>query len=193
MIEFYNPLPYEVEFEGVRYKLTPSFDNVLNMMAQTEGLNEWEKLDIMLYYLVDGEHPRSFGLLKAIMDTLMPPDKNKGSGSRCFDYIQDAPYIYSAFMQAYGIDLFEEQGRMHWWKFRALMQGLPEGTKLAEIIQIRLKPMPKADKFNAEERAQLLRLKREFALEISDEERQSNLQRGLAGLARMLEERAKGK
>ena len=51
------------------------------------------------------------------------------------DYDTDADLIYAAFMEVYGIDLTEE--RLHWHKFRALMDGL-HGTKLNEVIGYRL-------------------------------------------------------
>jgi len=40
-------------------------------------------------------------------------------------------------MQAYGIDLIDEQGKLHWLKFRALLHGLPTETRLMEIIGYR--------------------------------------------------------
>ena len=42
----------------------------------------------------------------------------------------DSEFIFSSFMQAYNIDLIEEQGKLHWQKFNALLSGLPDGTKL---------------------------------------------------------------
>ncbi len=49
----------------------------------------------------------------------------------------DGEYIFSSFMQAYHIDLIEEQGKLHWQKFNALLAGLPDGTKLVEVMKIR--------------------------------------------------------
>ncbi len=40
-------------------------------------------------------------------------------------------------MQAYNIDLIEEQGKLHWKKFNALLSGLPDGTKFVEVMKIR--------------------------------------------------------
>ena len=48
------------------------------------------------------------------------PD-GEASDVRDFDYEQDAMELYSAFMQLYGIDLFESE--LHWWKFSALLHG----------------------------------------------------------------------
>lgn len=49
----------------------------------------------------------------------------------------DGEYIFSSFMQAYHIDLIEEQGKLHWQKFNALLAGLPDGTKMVEVMKIR--------------------------------------------------------
>lgn len=50
-----------------------------------------------------------------------------------FDY--DDKYIYSAFMEQYGIDLTETN--MHWWKFRAMFNGLNEDTLFSKIMGYR--------------------------------------------------------
>lgn len=52
-----------------------------------------------------------------------------------FDY--DADSIYASFMQAYGMDLIEQQGKLHWHKFVALLNGLPEESPLKKIISVR--------------------------------------------------------
>lgn len=160
------------------YKLTPAYDNVLNMYEVLEGADLWDQAELMFYYLTE-DAPRDVGLLKAIVDLLIMPRKKPKQSPRAFDFIQDSELIYAAFYQAYGIDLIEEQGKMHWWKFQALLQGLPSDTRFSEVVQIRLRPMPPPTKYNGEERAQIARLKAEYALEISEEERQANLQQGL--------------
>ena len=79
-----------------------------------------------------------------------------------------------------------------WWNnrvvytggsFFALFQGLPDNTRLAEIIRIRLSPMPKPTKYNSEERQRLLWLKNEYQLKTSEAQRQENYQQGLQKLA----------
>lgn len=93
-------------------------------------------------------------------ETILFPDKQeKKHNERSFDFIQDAPYIYAAYRQAYGIDLFAEQGRLHWWAFLYLFKGLPENTRMMEIIRIRTQPMPKPTKHNAEYRQALSKAK----------------------------------
>ena len=53
------------------------------------------------------------------------------------DLSQDAEFLYASFVQAYGINLIKEQGKLHWYEFKALLNGLPEDTIIKQIIHIR--------------------------------------------------------
>lgn len=87
-----------------------------------------------------------------------------------YDIRYDGDYIYSSFLQAYGIDLFDVQGELHWRKFNALLSGLPEGTKLMEVIKIRKWKPQKGD--SSEYKEEMRRLQKDYALpnEIIEEE-----------------------
>ena len=54
---------------------------------------------------------------------------------RAYDFEQDAALILAAFQQAYGIDLTAT--RMHWWRFRALFDGLPADCRICKIMEYR--------------------------------------------------------
>lgn len=59
-----------------------------------------------------------------------------GVKDKClFDFEQDAPLIYSAFLQTYGIDL--TTANMHWWRFRSLLTGLGEDTMFSKVVGYR--------------------------------------------------------
>lgn len=66
-------------------------------------------------------------------ESLLPRDKESVN---VIDYDLDADLIYSSFMQAYGIDVVEED--MHWHKFITLLGTLPSNTTLQRIISYRL-------------------------------------------------------
>lgn len=87
-----------------------------------------------------------------------------------YDIRYDGDYIYSSFLQAYGIDLFDVQGELHWRKFNTLLSGLPEGTKLMEVIKIRKWKPQKGD--SSEYKEEMRRLQKDYALpnEIIEEE-----------------------
>ena len=88
-----------------------------------------------------------------------------------YDIRYDGDYIYASFLQAYGIDLFDVQGKLHWKKFNALLSGLPEGTKFMEVVKIRKWKPQKGD--SAEYKEEMRRLQKDYALpydEIEEEE-----------------------
>ena len=60
----------------------------------------------------------------------------KGNKRQIYNYEFDAEYIYSAFMQQYRIDL-QEIKYLHWWKFKALFNGLSKETQLVQIMGYR--------------------------------------------------------
>lgn len=188
-----DALPYSVEVDGQEYRLTPAFDNVLQMYAQLDDddLTDAERMELMLYYLTDNG-PQDVRVLTAACEALFPSSgKPKAAAKKAFDFVQDADLIYAGFMQAYGLDLIDQQGKLHWLKFLALLQGLPSNTRFREVVEIRLRPVPAPTKYNAEERAQLIKVKQAVALAVSASEREQNLQEGLRNMALVLMQRAK--
>lgn len=87
---------------------------------------------------------------------------NSGQEKAPYDIRFDGDYIYASFLQAYGIDLFDVQGKLHWKKFNALLSGLPEGTKFMEVIKIRKWKPQKGD--SAEYKEEMRRLQKDYAL-----------------------------
>ena len=88
-----------------------------------------------------------------------------------YDIRYDGDYIYASFLQAYGIDLFDVQGKLHWKKFNALLSGLPEGTKFMEVVKIRKWKPQKGD--SAEYKEEMRKLQKDYALPndiVEDEE-----------------------
>lgn len=189
-----KPLPQYYEHEGRKYKLNLAFDNVLNVfdLFKNKDLMDFEKAQFALEMLF--ENPKNVPL--SAIDTIFTEfisivKKSSKSSLKIIDFRQDGIYIYSSFMADYGIDLFKEQGKLHWWQFISLFQGLSSITKIKEVMSIRQKPFPKPTKYNAEEIANLHELKEYYALEISQEEREQNFKNGLEGLAQLLISRAK--
>ena len=73
--------------------------------------------------------------------------QNSGSGAstkRAYDIDVDAPLFAAAFRQVYGIDL--TTARLHWWQFRAMLDGLPEECQLAKVIGYRTVDLSKVPK-----------------------------------------------
>lgn len=93
------------------------------------------------------------------------PSSTGGSAERAIDYILDGEYIAASFQSAYGIDL--TCADMHWHRFKALLNGLPDDSKMAQIIAFRTyaKP-PKGEDHDA----RMMRSKRAWALPDPDRE-----------------------
>lgn len=75
-------------------------------------------------------------VLNALVDfyskrPLLPRDMGNSDGARYLDYEVDSDLIYAAFMECYGIDIFEKP--IHWHKFLALLSGLHD-TMLTEVM-----------------------------------------------------------
>lgn len=96
----------------------------------------------------------------------MPVQENDDEDEKHISFEQDAEYIYASFMQAYKINLYEHQGKMHWFEFRALLNGLPSDTIMQRIIQIRMWKPSKGE--TTEHKENMRKLQKLYALE--DEE-----------------------
>lgn len=193
MISLTSPLTDFVIFEGRKIKLDVSFDNIIRMydIFKDDFLNNAEKYEFALALLCKGRFMPKLQALDIIFhEQIETFGKSGNNHQKVVDFKQDAPYIYSSFMMDYGIDLTQQQGKLHWQKFIALFQGLSDKTKIREVMSIRSRPVPKPDKHNQEYIKNLMELKAFYALEISQEERERNFQAGLKQLAQALIARA---
>ena len=186
-MKLYENLPDSVTCKGTCYRLDLSFRTVLAAFDALEDdkLSDTQQISAALDLLVIGKHPKDPELLREI-SKIVSTEKSKPQKERVIDLHQDWAYIYAGFMQAYGVDLFNAQ--LHWLQFQSMLRSLPRSTRMAEIIDIRARPLPKPTKHNAEERAQLLRLKTEYALQPKN-----GLQNGLKSMFEALKAQAKAR
>lgn len=91
-----------------------------------------------------------------------PKDDQESDDKPLFNIKYDGEYIFSSFMQAYNIDLIEQQGKLHWQKFNALLSGLPDGTKFVEVMKIRAWRPSKGE--DAKEKQKMRELQEQYAL-----------------------------
>lgn len=179
-----DTLPQGVTVDGRFYRLDFDFRNVLRMM---EIMGRDDLMPEAREYLAVKcltKRPKNAGkVLEAVRSTLFqnPP---KTDGKKVTDFVQDAPLIRAAFRQAYGIDLYRD--RLHWIEFSELLNAIPEGSRYSEVIGIRVRPMPKPTKWNADERAWLMKAKSDVALSMTEEERKTAYERGVAQVASFL-------
>lgn len=150
------------------YRLNLAYDRVLRVLDAMEDdqLSTNDKIYVAIKLLVKWPRPVTFAgrafLWQKIYLNFLASDAKPQSGPRAFDFEQDAEYIFAAFRQAYGIDLAAE--KLDWRKFIALFSGLPSGTRMSEIMELRLQPLPKPCKGNEEYRRAIIKAKRAVAL-----------------------------
>lgn len=183
-----------VEFAGRRYRLRLSFDKVLRVLdLQKDALFlPHERLALSVGILAGRRAAKlptakQQALFQRIWDEYVNADSRPTKpGPRLLDFTQDAAAIYAAFRQAYGVDLLQEQGDMDWRVFMSLFHGLPENTKIREIMAIRSREIPAPTKYNAKEIAALMEAKAYYAIRVNEEEAEQAFQAGVDRLATTL-------
>lgn len=173
-----DTLPNGVTVDGRFYKLDFDFRNVLRMM------DELDRDDVM-------PEARAYNALKCLTNRpknvpkvleavkgLLFQEKPKKDAQKVTDFVQDAGMIRAAFRQAYGIDLYRD--RLHWIEFSELLNAIPDGSRYAEVVGIRVRPMPAPTKWNAQEREWLLKAKADVAIHLSEKEQAKKYQEDVA-------------
>lgn len=172
LTEYEDPV---IVFRENEYRLDLTYDKVLNVKRMyTEKL--LDDADILTGAL------KLFGIPERVVLRLSWPERSAlleqifrekiagrprpqiGQQKILFDFEEDGEYIYASFMQAYGIDLIDQQGKLPWNRFMALFQGLPSGTKIKEIMRIRDMDIPTPNGKNQKEIRQITELKMYYAL-----------------------------
>ena len=99
----------------------------------------------------------------------IPARTEEGAGPAAYSFEQDAGRIVSAFRKVFGIDISRE--RLHWFQFLDMLGDL-SGTAFTNVIDIRTTP---ASEIDQKKRAELLRMKKRFALseQYSQQERET--------------------
>ena len=137
------------------------------LLMQDNRINDNEKIPMALnlyYYEVPND------IVKAIEDMLWfdrcgkeikTSQKETSEAKQIYSYEFDDELIYSAFKDQYNIDLNSIK-YLHWWKFKAMFEGLKQDNKIVEIMGYRAIDLGKIK--DKEERARYKKLKKIYAL-----------------------------
>ena len=158
-----DPLVTSFLYEGESYLINLAFDNVLDAfeVLDDKELRDYERADICLALLLDRdvEDHEVIDMWRHIYDSFIHIEEKqlieydrKGNpmpvqkeSEVSINLEKDAEYIYSSFQQAYGMNLFKVQGKLHWAEFKALLNGLPSDTIMQRIRAIRMWEPSKGD------------------------------------------------
>ena len=191
-MKLYERLPDRVRAGGRTYRLNLDFRNVLQYM---ETLARDDLLPDAREYLalrkLTKHPPKQLSkLTDAVKGLLFPETKKPAGHEKLTDFEQDADLIRAAFRQAYGIDLYRD--KVHWLEFSALLNALPEGSRYAEVLGIRARPVPAPTKYNKAERDWLIKAKAQCALTKSDKEIENAYAAGVLSAFRGMMSMVKG-
>ena len=180
-----DSLPDSITIGRKKYRVDLDFRRVLRMMDELADDNTIpEAREYNALKCIMKRPPRKTRPLMLAVRLLLFPEGKKTDKKKLTDFVQDADLIRAAFLQEYGINLFRD--RLHWFEFTSLLSGLPEGSRYTEVLGIRARPMPKATKYNAEERRWLQQAKAAHAIRMSDKEREESYQTSLHRTAESL-------
>ena len=181
-----------VEIDGKEYEINSDFRTsiLFELLMQDDTLNDKQKINnaLLLYYPVIPEN------INAAIDKILwfyrcgkdlSESKGKGSSKNntqiySFDYDDD--YIYSAFLDQYGVDL-QDIEYLHWWKFKAMFKALKEDNMIVKIMGYRSTDLSKIkDKQQREHCKKMKDLYRiPKAMSKSEKEKISDIENALLG------------
>ena len=187
MKDLYSDYLHEVEVDGRKVRVWPSFDVVIQIIDLQKN-----KALTLEDYVLGKRYPlhTAAAIVTETMEKLGGSEKK--AKEAFFSFTQDAFLIYAAFRQAYGIDLHAERGKMHFSEFVALFSALPEDTRLSKVMSVRAQPIPAMNKNNVKQVQQLIRLKTLWRIKPEVGEEEEGLQNGLQKIFRTLQSMAQG-
>lgn len=123
--------------------------------------------DVILWFYRCGRTDKEQKLMREENEESEGNEEEKAESVYSFDY--DDEYIYSAFLQQYGINLVTIK-YLHWWEFRALFKGLDHNCEFVKIMGYRTAKI--TSEMSKTEKAFLRKMKSIYALPRSERERQ---------------------
>lgn len=145
---FYEEFPKSVIVGGRDVEIITDFREYIRLidMLADKNFNKKQKVQMISQYFLEDIiiTPEAICALKdfAIMKTdneingIEQQNDDRPRKKNLYSFTYDYPYILSAFMRDYHIDL-ETVRYLHWWKFRMLFDGLSDDTEIKQRIMYR--------------------------------------------------------
>lgn len=167
-MSLYQAPPESIAVDGTEYPIETDFRAWVNFQGILLGRGtDAEKAEKITDFM------DRLGLLqnKASLDAMIrfyagASAENATGGAndkQAFDFEKDSEYIFSAFLDSYGIDL--STARLHWWRFKALFKSLPQDCQLCKIMHYRTVELHKVPK---DQRPFYREMKKRYALGDTD-------------------------
>lgn len=137
-----NKLPHSIIIDSLEVSINTNF----KASIQFEGLLKEDLTDeefrikaLKIYYPIIPQNVNE--AIKAIVwfyrcGEEPKEGKEQATGKdNIYSFEYDADYIYSAFLDQYGIDL--QECDLHWWKFKSMFKSLKADNEISRIMSIR--------------------------------------------------------
>lgn len=170
-------VPTTVDIEGTDYEINSDFriSILFELLMQDNSIGEEEKIfsALGLYYSIIPENIKEaieqmLWFYRCGKDIRKSKGNGKGKSSTpIYSFEHDDDYIYAAFMDQYNIDL-QDIGYLHWWKFKAMFNGLKEDNKIVKIMEYRSMDLSKIK--DKEQKAYYKKMQELYKIPISKEE-----------------------
>lgn len=148
---FYEDYPNTITVGGRDISIVTDFREYVKLidMLKDDSLSSTEKMCFLSQYFLEVPDDFSEAMEKltdfiimeskdnAVRDEAEPREIEEAENKKevySFDY--DYPFIFSAFLSEYGINLRTIK-YMHWWEFKLLFDGLSEKTEIKQRILYR--------------------------------------------------------
>lgn len=137
-------LPETIEIEDVEYDINSDFRTsmLFELMMSDNELDDKQKIKqaLELYYPkipknINEATDQLLWFYRCGKDVRTSKSSTKGKSTQIYDFDFDDDYIYSAFLDQYGIDL--QDANLHWWKFKAMFKSLRENNEIVKIMGYR--------------------------------------------------------
>ncbi len=171
----YDPYPCSVSILGTDKRIITDFRDWLRFydMLRDEDGTDQEKMDILLKYYLDplslleimhAKEPLiGFFNMTAAKDEKRRTEEDISARRKLlWDYRYDAACIIADFYHDYRIDLTARRLRMHWWKFRILLEGLSSETEFKQRVMYRNTDTGQIK--DARERSRIQKIQRAIAI-----------------------------
>lgn len=128
----------------------------LNLFYEEIPRDLKKAFDGILYFYTRGKN-----LEKEKDEEKLKKKNNVERKKKIYSFEHDADLIYTAFLTQYNIDLNEIK-YLHWFKFKAMFEGLKSDNKICEIMGYRAVDINKIK--DKEEKKRYRKLQKEYAL-----------------------------
>lgn len=159
------------DYEGLKINTNFRSFILFELLMQDRDVDKEDKIALALELFYD-EFPRD---IKKAFDGILwfytrgkktkePKNENEqlnNNKKKIYSFEHDADLIYTAFLDQYGVDLNDIE-YLHWFKFKAMFEGLKGENKICEIMGYRSVDVGKIK--DKEEKKRYKKLQREWAL-----------------------------